>query len=63
MSRGIGKCRGDARSWKMADGLLEGNGRGRIGRGGRRYGFEDSGAGADDICTTEFFRSNVEHAL
>ena len=30
---------------------------------GRRYGFEDAGAGADDICTAEFFRSNVEHAL
>lgn len=30
---------------------------------GRRYRFEDAGAGADDICTAKFFRSNVEHTL
>lgn len=42
--------------------LLDWDERGEKGDG-RSYRFEDARAGADDICTAEFFRSNVEHAL
>ena len=63
MSRGIEACRGDARSLKRADRLVSQSVMKGRGLGRRRYRFEDSGTGADDICTTEFFGSNVEHAL
>lgn len=46
----------------LMDGLLEWDEKGEMGHG-RKHRFEDTGAGADYLCTAEFFASNVEHAL